>query len=144
MKNLRKLILPLFVISFFVYNLSISSAIKPQHNYANTSKESIWFGEEELLGYWNYTVANAPYEYSKGDLLINKEQEGFTVKIIVGAGSINAESVVVQGNEINFKVYVEGSLVSVTLKAESETISGTAVTPEGTMQIKGVKGESPQ
>lgn len=144
MKNLRKLIPALFGISFFVFNLSMSAALKPQHKNANIIKESIWFGEEELLGYWNYTVANAPYEYSKGDLLINKEQEGFTVKIILGAGSINAESVVVQGNEINFKVYVEGSLVSVTLKAESETISGIAVTPEGTMQIKGVKGVIPQ
>ena len=144
MKNLRKPVLALLGISLFVFNFSMSAALKPQPKNANTSKESIWFGEEELLGYWNYTVANAPYEYSKGDLLINKEQEGFTVKIILGAGSINAESVVVQGNEINFKVYVEGSLVSVTLKAESETIFGTAVTPEGTMQIKGVKGESPQ
>ncbi len=144
MKNLKILVVALFGISFFVFNLSIHAAIKPPHKNASIIKGSLWLGEKDLIGYWNYTVANAPYEYSKGNLLINKEQDGFAVKIILAAGSINAEGVVVQGNEISFKVYVEGSLVTVTLKAESDAISGIAVTSEGTLQIKGVKGVIPQ
>lgn len=143
MKNPRKLLFALFCITFFVFSSSISAASNVQYKNEKILYNTIWFGEKELLGYWNYTVPNAPYEYSKGDLLINKEKENFSVKIMLPAGSINAESVVVQGNKINFKVYVEDSLVTVTLEAQGDTISGIAVTPEGTLQIKGTKGVRP-
>ncbi|PIB39175.1 hypothetical protein BFP75_12815 [Maribacter sp. 4G9] len=121
----------------------MSAALMVQHKNEKIVHNTFRFGEEELVGYWNYSVPNAPYEYSKGDLLINKEQDNFTVKIMLPGGSINAESVVVQGNKINFKVYVEGSLVKVALEAQGDIISGIAETPEGSLQIKGTKGVRP-
>lgn len=143
MKNPRRLLFLFFCMTVFVFSIPLSAALNVQHKNEKIVQNTIWFGEKELLGYWNYTVPNAPYEYSKGDLLINKEKGNFTVKIMLPAGSINAESVVVQGNKINFKVYVEGSLVTVTLEAQGDTISGIAETPEGTLQIKGTKGVRP-
>jgi hypothetical protein len=143
MKNFRELQLALFCTAFFVFSSSISAALKVQHKNEKIVHHTIWFGEEELVGYWNYSVPNAPYEYSKGDLLINKEKDSFTVKIMLPAGSMNAENVVVQDNKITFKVYVEGSLVIVALEAQGDTISGVAETPEGTLQIKGTKGVRP-
>jgi len=143
MKDFKGLRLALFCTAFFVLSSSISAALKVQPKNEKIVHNTIWFGEDELVGYWNYSVPNAPYEYSKGDLLINKEKDSFTVKIILPAGSMNAENVVVQGNEITFEVYVEGALVTVALEAQGDTISGFAETPEGTLQIKGTKGVSP-
>lgn len=143
MKNFRGLQLVIFCTAFLVFSTSMSAVLKVQHKNEKIVHNTFWFGEEELVGYWNYSVPNAPYEYSKGDLLIDKENDGFTVKIILPAGSMNAQNVVVQGNKINFKVYVEGSLVTVALEAQGDTISGVAETPEGSLQIKGIKGARP-
>lgn len=143
MKNYRGLQVALSCIVFFVFSSAIGAALKVQHKHGDSWLITSWFGGEELLGYWNYSVPNAPYEYSKGDLLIDKEKDDFTVKIILPAGSMNAQNVVVQGNKINFKVYVEGSLVTVALEAQGDTISGVAETQEGPLQIKGTKGVRP-
>lgn len=143
MKNVRELQLALFCLPLFLFGPSISAALHVQEKNEKFKYETLRLDEEELLGYWNYTVPNAPYEYSKGAMLINKEKDTYTVTIILPAGSMNAQNVVVQGNKVNFKVYVEGSLVSVALEAQGDTISGVAETPEGSLQIKGTKGVRP-
>lgn len=100
--------------------------------------------EDGLVGYWDYTVPNAPYEYSKGAIVISKSEGTFSVVVQLNGGSINGEDVKVNGNEINFKVYIEGDVVSVTLTAVDDTISGNSISSQGSMAIEGKRGAMPE
>lgn len=97
------------------------------------------FVANDLVGEWNYTVPNAPYEYSKGVMIISKVEEAFAVTIQVNGSTLQGEEVVVNGNEISFKVSIEGAPIDVTLSAEGDKIFGQSVSPEGTLEIEGSK-----
>lgn len=111
--------------------------------YQNAQSPAIT-GENDLIGYWNYTVANAPYEYSKGVLIISESENKFSVTVNLNNGTLNGEEVTVEGNQINFKVYVEGTVASVTLTVTGDTISGSSISQDGTLAIEGKRGVMPE
>ena len=108
---------------------------------ANSSKEetkiNIAIPADEVAGAWEYTVENVPIEYSKGVLVISKENKEYSIKIQLAAGTLEAENVLVKDKTITFSVYVEGSKVSVTLKVDGDTIAGESSSYDGNFAIEG-------
>ncbi len=128
MKNLKS-ISALCAILFIVFNAWSNDFNKNFH---------LVLSDSELIGQWHYTVVNAPYEYSKGVLIISKSDDHiFQVAVNLSGNTVNGQEVVIKGNEINFKVYIEGSPISVKLIAKGDSISGESVSQEGTLEIQG-------
>ena len=127
-KNLKHLVIALILIG--------SASV-----LANSSKEetniNMAIPTDEVTGAWEYTVENVPIEYSKGVLMISKENKEYSIKIQLAAGVLGAENVLVKDKTITFSVYVEGSKVSVTLKVNGDIITGESSSYDGNFAIEG-------
>ncbi|EAQ99659.1 hypothetical protein [Maribacter sp. HTCC2170] len=115
--------------------LGITAASANTTNEKNKVNFSI--PADEVTGAWEYTVENVPYEYSKGVLMISKENKEYIVKVQLQHGAINAENVKVKDNVITFTVNVEGSNVSVTLNVDGDKMSGESSSYDGNFAIEG-------
>ena len=89
------------------------------------------------MGAYEYTVENAPYEYSKGVIIIAKLSETYTVKVKLPNGELAGEDVQVVDNSIKFNVFIEGQTVAVDLTVDGDTISGKSTSYDGTFNIQG-------
>lgn len=91
-------------------------------------------------GTWTYNASEAPYEYSSGDLVIEKEGKDYTVQIVLGEYyKVKASNVKYEKNELSFSVYIEGESVNVKATMEKESLNGTASYTDGTIPITGKK-----
>ena len=92
------------------------------------------------VGTWTYTADQAPYEYSTGDIVVDKDGKDYLVEIQLGEYyKIKASSVTYEKNVLTFKVYIEGESVTIKATLEKETFEGTASYSDGTIPVKGVK-----
>ena len=132
MKSIAKNLKYLVIAAIFIGSTSV---------LANSSKEEtdiiISIPADEITGAWEYTVENVPIEYSKGVLMISKENKEYSIKIQLDAGTLDAENVLVKDKTITFSVYVEGSKVSVTLKVDGDSIAGESSSYDGNFAIEG-------
>lgn len=99
--------------------------------------------KDDLVGGWEYTAEGAPEGYDSGLLMIVKAGETYKVQVQLAGGAMNGTDVVVKGNDISFKLMVEGESVSVSLSAKGSKISGKSTSASGTYTIEGVKSISP-
>ncbi len=94
---------------------------------------------KKILGEWEYSVPQAPYEYQKGVLVLSKEGKELKGEMVVGGYSIVMEELVnVKGN-VKAKVDVEGESVSFDLNFSKNSFEGTVSYSQGTMEITGNK-----
>ena len=85
-------------------------------------------------GTWTYEASEAPYEYSTGDFVIEKDGKEYTAKLVFGEHyELKATDVKYEKNEISFKVYIEGESVFIKGTVGKESIEGTASYSEGTI-----------
>jgi hypothetical protein len=118
-----------------LFLLSFSISWSSINNVGN--KIDLPLPSEALLGAYEYTVENVPYEYSKGVLIIAKLSDTYTVKVKVTAGELEGEDVQVVDNSIKFKVFIEGQTVAVDLTVDGDIISGKSTSYDGTFYIQG-------
>ncbi len=89
------------------------------------------------VGTWSFYAEAAAYEYNSGDIVIKKEGKEYTVKIVYGESyEIKGSDVVMEKDQISFKVYIEGEPVNIKGTVTKETINGTASYSEGTISFK--------
>ena len=115
--------------------------------YGNTIKQDkfdVLVTADELVGAWVYTVDNVDYQYSKGVLLIAKENGEYNVQVQLSQGVIPGEEVEVDGNTITFSVNIEGQTISVKLTVEGEKIFGESSSSDGVFKIVGTKQVQPE
>jgi carbonic anhydrase len=94
-------------------------------------------------GTWTYKAAEAPYEYSSGDIVVAKDGKDFTAEIVLGEYyKVKASSVTYENNELAFKIYIEGESVSVKATVGKENMEGTASYSDGTIPITAQKKEN--
>lgn len=93
--------------------------------------------KSDILGVWDYTALDVPYEYSKGIIYITKEGKDHKVKVTIGESSLDGENVVVDKNEVRFQVYVEGQTVDINLSAKGNDLSGQGSTSDGIFSLSG-------
>lgn len=139
MKNQMKKIVGLLVLSFAFINLPINASEKMQL----TVTETVIIGED-LIGGWEYTVAGAPEGYDAGLLMIIKVEDNYKVQVQNAGGVMNGTNVFVKGNDITFKLMVEGEEVAVSLSAKGSNMTGTSSSSTGVYNIAATKSLSPE
>ena len=92
-------------------------------------------------GTWSYKAPAAPYEYSSGEILVEKDGKDFSVKMLLGQYEMPAEKVVYEDNVLSFDIYIEMETVEIKMTAEKESMEGTASYSEGTIPITATKKE---
>ena len=116
----------------------------PQEIWASSNTNDIAIvAKDDLIGGWEYTVEDAPEGYESGLLMIVKAGGTYKVQVQLAGGALNGTDIVVKGNDISFKLMVEGESVTVSLSAKGSKISGTSNSSSGAYTIKGVKSISP-
>ncbi|WP_136464865.1 hypothetical protein [Flagellimonas onchidii] len=93
-------------------------------------------------GKWNYSVDNAPYEYSKGVLTVAKVQGNYEVTVKVNYSTVKGEQISVKGEKIDFVVYIEGQRVKVGLMFDGDKFSGKAESADGVFPMKGTRSSN--
>jgi len=92
------------------------------------------------VGTWTFKAEAAPYEYNSGDIVIGKDGGEYTAKIVFGENyEIKGRDVVVEKDQLSFKVYIEDETVYLKGTVEAEEIKGTATYSEGTISFKAEK-----
>ena len=92
------------------------------------------------VGTWKFYAEAAPYEYNSGDIVIGKEGKDYTAKIVFGEYyEIKGRDVVMEKDQLSFKVYIEDETVYLKGTVEAEQIKGTATYSEGTISFKAEK-----
>lgn len=138
MKNSTKKIAGIFLMAFALMSV-------PQVILASSgANDIIVVAKDDLIGGWEYTVDGAPEGYASGLLMIVKTGDIYKVQVQLVGGALNGTDIVVKGNNITFKLMVEGESVSVSLSAKGSQISGTSTSSSGTYNVEGVKSISPQ
>ena len=91
-------------------------------------------------GTWTYKAADAPYEYSTGDIVITKEGKEYKVEIVLGEYyKVKGSNVTYEKNEISFTVYIESESVNIKGVVDKENMNGTASYTDGTIPITATK-----
>ncbi len=94
------------------------------------------------VGTWTYTADQAPYEYSSGDIVVEKEGKEYIIEIRLGESyKIKASSVAYEKNVLTFRVFIEGESVTIKATMGAEKFEGTASYSDGTIPVIGVKKE---
>lgn len=99
----------------------------------------------DVVGIWDYEVSGTEEAYRTGMLDVGFADGKPSVAVHLQYGVLNGADVKIAGNKVEFTVLIEGSeRVTVALTADGDTISGTASSSQGTMQIKGTRKEGPK
>ena len=89
------------------------------------------------VGTWSFHAPDAAYEYSKGDIVIGKEGKEYSAKLVYGESyEIKGRDVVLEEDQLTFKVYIEGETISIKGTVTKESINGTASYSGGTISYK--------
>lgn len=93
-------------------------------------------------GTWTYKAADAPYEYSAGDIVISKEGKEYKVEIVLGEYyKVKGSNVTYDKNEISFTVYIESESIQIKGTFDKENMKGSASYTDGTIPITATKKE---
>ena len=93
--------------------------------------------DNDAVGTWDYSAPNAPYEYSKGKLIITQGEDKLEGKVDIDGYEMKLNSVKVEGDVLTFSLYVEGEYVSVKLTIKGDSLEGKASTSEGLLDVTG-------
>ena len=103
---------------------------------ANAQDQQI---KKEIIGTWNYTADEAPYEYQKGKIIFYEEGGALKAKLDMKYNTMHAQKIEIEGREIVCTAYVEYELVTITLTLKDGKLDGNADTSEGKLPVTLVK-----
>jgi beta-galactosidase len=98
--------------------------------------------EKAIEGTWNYTAEHAPYDYQKGQMVFFEEERETRVKIVIGEHSMAAQGLSIDGENVEFVVFVESEPVFFELKMNGKKMTGKVDSPEGEMPIELVRAQT--
>ncbi len=92
-------------------------------------------GQNQLVGSWDFTVSQAPWEYSRGKFIIEEDSEkGLTTSVVFSSGSKMTMSKVTQENEkVTFEATVEGYPIKTIVTLKDGNLVGHVETYDGNM-----------
>ncbi|MCP3931614.1 MAG: hypothetical protein GY705_21240 [Bacteroidetes bacterium] len=90
-------------------------------------------------GTWIYKAADAPYEYSVGEITITKDAGKYKAVVAVNYSKLTVDKVTVDNNKVSFSLWIEDTKVDVTLNIDGKKMTGKAETYEGTIGLAGKK-----
>jgi len=95
----------------------------------------------KIVGTWDYSAPNAPYEYSKGQIIISETDDKLEGKVSIDGYDMKLNNIKFEKDLLSFSLYVEGEYVSVKLTFKKDKFTGSANTPEGTLEVTGEKAK---
>jgi hypothetical protein len=94
---------------------------------------------KKVLGTWEYSSEQAPYEYSEGNIILS-EKEGKIVGVVMIDGyEMELKNLSETKNKVSFNLYVEGEEVDVEMTINKKAFTGTASFSEGSIPFSGKK-----
>ena len=94
------------------------------------------------VGTWKFYAEQAPYEYNTGDIVIAREGDAYTAKIVFGEYyEIKAHDFKFEEDQISFKAYIEGDVIYIKGTVTEDAINGKASYSEGTIEFKSKRKE---
>lgn len=97
---------------------------------------------ESIKGIWEYQVPSAPYEYSKGELVVNENDGQLTLKVkFMNGGELMGEKVKFEDGKLSFGVHLDGDLIEVWCKLNDDQLVGEVSSPDGPTSISAKKKE---
>ncbi|TKG94546.1 hypothetical protein EYV94_11395 [Puteibacter caeruleilacunae] len=94
----------------------------------------------KLIGKWKYEVSEAPYEYSKGEIVFEKKEGKLVGKVILPYGdTMKLENIKVSGETVSFGVTIDYEYVGIKTKIAANKMTGKVNSPEGAMELKAEK-----
>jgi len=97
--------------------------------------------DQDVVGTWDYSAPNAPYEYSKGQLIITKVEDKLEGVVNIDGNEMKMNSVKVENDILTFSLYVEGDYVSVKLTIKGDSFEGKASTSDGLLDVTGKRAK---
>ena len=97
--------------------------------------------DKDVVGTWDYSAPNAPYEYSKGQIIITQGEDNLEGKVNIDGYEMKLNSVKVEDDVLSFSLYVEGEYVSVKLTIKEDALEGKASTSEGLLEVTGKRAK---
>lgn len=94
---------------------------------------------KKILGEWEYTIPEAPYEYQEGVLIFSKEGKELKGEMIVGGYTTVLEDLVNLKGNVKATIDVQGEAVSFDLNFTKKTFEGTVSYSQGWLDISGTK-----
>ncbi len=91
------------------------------------------------VGTWDYKVLEAPYEYQKGMLIVEKADAKYNVKFNINGKEKKAQNVKFSGSDLTFSTYVENEYITFKIKVSEKEMKGTLTYSEGNMAITALK-----
>ena len=98
-----------------------------------------FMGVKKILGEWDYSIPDAPYEYQKGVLVLKKVDGVLSGEMIMGGQGSPMEEVVYEKNNLKAVMNVQGEIVKFDLNFNKKTLEGTVSYSQGTLEMKGTK-----
>ena len=144
MGNFRAIVKLGFVVYTLLLGFSSFASKNVDQLTIGVNKTTALFGEENFLGNWKYSAENVPYEYAKGILFISKKEGVLTVVVALRGRESKAQDVRVEDNTLTFDLNLEGQIVSVSINAEGDKISGKASSQDGVFQLTGERRLDPE
>jgi len=98
-----------------------------------------FMGVRKILGEWDYSIPDAPYEYQKGVLVLKKTDGVLSGEMIMGGQGSPMEEVVYEKNNLKAVMNVQGETVRFNINFTKKTLEGTVSYSQGSLDIKGTK-----
>ena len=93
----------------------------------------------KVVGVWNYSVPDAPYEYQKGELTVESIGNALSGHVNVNDSEIELENINLDKNTLTFEIYIEDTQVSFKLDFEKKSFAGNVSYSEEILSITGSK-----
>jgi hypothetical protein len=94
---------------------------------------------KKIIGEWEYSIPQAPYEYQKGVLILSKEGKELKGEMLVGGYATVLEDMINVKSNVKANMDVQGEMVSFDLNFTKKTFEGTVSYSQGSMEITGNK-----
>ena len=98
-----------------------------------------FMGVKKIIGEWDYSIPDAPYEYQKGVLVLKKIDGVLSGEMIMGGQGSPMEEIVYKKNNLKAVMNVQGEIVNFDLNFTKKTLEGTVSYSQGTLEMKGTK-----
>lgn len=95
--------------------------------------------DKSVLGTWEYTCPDAPYEYQNGDIVLETKEDKLTGYISIDGYKVELENVKGEKTKVTGEAYIEGTSVMLEMNFKKKALTGTAITDEGTLEFTGTK-----
>ena len=98
-----------------------------------------FIGVKKILGEWDYSIPDAPYEYQKGVLVLKKVEGELSGEMIIGGQGSPMEEIIYKNNNLKAVMNVQGEIVNFDINFTKKTLEGTVSYSQGSLEIKGTK-----